>query len=468
VTAAGNRPAGRLQLADLAAADPGVVKSSRGSCFADDLHVETTCTKSGSDMSELDFDFARLISPIDPASFFRDSWEKKPLVVSRNQPDYYSRLFSIRDVDSMIHFTRPRFSGIRVQSTPTEALRGNFPHDEHLFFEGENNIAALSNQYAQGKTIFVHKLEQRWKSVATLCRNLEATLHHPVNASMFLTPRNSQGLSAHFDSVEVFVLQLEGSKHWRLYKPTVELPLQDAFEPIPREQIGAPIKEVHVKAGDLIYMPRGFIHEAFASDESSLHITVAVSVFRWADLVQAALACLSAKDVRFRRSVPIGALGGGDIAGDLRTQFEELLQQLVRGARVEDAMAALGDQFIGDMAVLPGAHFLPPEEIDRIELETVLERSKGMVCRVVEDAASVSIQFPGSRMRAPTHLRPALEFISKASRFPVGALPGGLSDNSKLILAKRLIRDGLLTIVDDPAGRTNTTARSFPEICPIK
>jgi hypothetical protein len=50
----------------------------------------------------------------------------------------------------------------------------------------------------------------------------------------------------------------------------------------------------------------------------------------------------------------------------------------------------------------------------------------------------------------------------------VGALPGGLSDNSKLILAKRLIRDGLLTIVDDPAGRTNTTARSFPEICPIK
>jgi Cupin superfamily protein len=419
-------------------------------------------------MSELDFDFAKLISPIDPASFFRDTWEKKPLVVSRDQPDYYSRLFSVRDVDSMIHFTRPRFSGIRTESTPTQALRGNFPHDEHLFFEGENNIAALSNQYAQGKTIFVHKLEQRWKSVATLCRDLESTLHHPVNASMFLTPRNSQGVSAHFDSVEVFVLQIEGSKHWRLYKPTVELPLKEAFEPIPREQIGEPIQEVHVKPGDLIYIPRGFIHEAFASDDSSLHITVAVSVFRWADLVQAALACLSAKDVRFRRAVPVGALGGGEIADALRMEFEELLQQLVRGARVEDAMAALGDQFIGDMAVLPGAHFLPPEEIDRIELETVLERSKGMVCRVVEDAASVSIQFPGARMRAPTHLRPALEFISKASRFPVGALPGGLSDNSKLILAKRLIRDGLLTIVDDPAGRTNTTARSFPEICPIK
>jgi hypothetical protein len=452
----------------LAAADPGAVKPSRGSCFADDLHEETTCTKSGSDMSELDFDFARLISPIDPASFFRDTWEKKPLVVSRNQPDYYARLFSIRDVDSMIHFTRPRFSGIRAESTPTEALRGNFPHDEHLFFEGENNIAALSNQYTQGKTIFVHKLEQRWKSVATLCRDLEATLHHPVSASMFLTPRNSQGVSAHFDSVEVFVLQIEGSKHWRLYKPTVELPLQDAFEPIPREQIGAPIQEVHVKAGDLIYMPRGFIHEAFASDESSLHITVAVSVFRWTDLMRAALACLSAKDVRFRRAVPIGALGGAEIDGALRTEFKELLQQLVRGARIEDAIATLDDQFIGDMAVLPGAYFLPPEELERIELGTVLERSRGMVCRVVHDAASVTIQFPGARMRAPPHLGPALEFISKASRFPVGALPGDLSDNSKLTLARRLIRDGLLKIVDDPADRTDTAARRFPEICPAK
>ena len=257
------------------------------------------------------------------------------------------------------------------------------------------------------------------------------------------------------------MLQLEGSKHWRLYKPTVELPLQDAFEPIPREQIGKPIQEVHVKPGDLMYIPRGVIHEAFASNDSSLHITVAVSVFRLTDLVRTALACLSAKDVRFRRAVPIGALGGGEIADALRTEFEELLQQLVQGARVEDAIAALGDQFIGDMAVLPDAYFLPPEEIEGIELETVLERSKSIVCRVVQHAASVSIQFPGARIRAPEHLGPALEFISKASRFPVGALPGDLSDNSKLTLAKRLIRDGLLKIVDDPAGQTNTSAGSI-------
>jgi hypothetical protein len=413
-------------------------------------------------MSELDFDLARLIWPIDPASFFRDTWEKKPLVVSRNEADYYSRLFSMRDVDSMVYFTRPRFSGIRTESTPTEALRGNFPHDEHLFFEGQNNVAALSSQYAQGKTIFVHKLEQRWKSVATLCRDLEAALHHPVNASMFLTPRNSQGVSAHFDSVDVFVLQLEGSKHWRIYKPSIDLPLKEAYEPIPGEQIGEPIQEVHIKAGDLIYMPRGFIHEAFATDDSSLHITVAVSVFRWADLMRAALVRLSADDVRFRQAVPVGALGGGEISGALRTKFEELLEGFSQGARIEDAMAALSDQFLGVMAVLPGAHFLPPEEIELIDVNTVLEKSRTMVCRVIQEAASVSIQFPGNRIRAPMQLGPALEFIATSARFPVSALPGSLSDKSKLTLARRLVRDGLLKIVDPPSTRMNPVAEGVP------
>jgi len=415
-----------------------------------------------------DFDFADLIWPNDPASFFRDTWEKKPLVVSRNQPNYYARLFSMRDVDSMVYFTRPRFSGIRTETTPTDALRGNFPHDEHLFFEGQNNVAAVSGQFSQGKTIFVHKLEQRWKSVATLCRDLEATFHHPVNASMFLTPRNSQGVPAHFDAVEVFVLQLEGSKHWRIYKPTIDLPLKEAYEPIPGEQVGAPIHEVHIKAGDLMYLPRGFIHEAYAAEETSLHITVAVSVFRWADLMRLALARVAANDVRFRQAVPVGILGSGEISDAVRAQFEELLQAFSQGGRIEDAMAALSDQFLGDMPVLPGAHFLPPEEIDRIDIDTVLEKPRAMICRVIQEAATVSIQFPGNRMRAPKQLGPALEFIAKASRFPVSALPGGLSDNSKLTLARRLVRDGLLKIADQPGARPRPATEESPEIVPVK
>jgi hypothetical protein len=91
-----------------------------------------------------------------------------------------------------------------------------------------------------------------------------------------------------------------------------------------------------------------------------------------------------------------------------------------------------------------------------------------MVCRVIPEATSVSIQFPGNRMRTPKQLGPALEFIAKASRFKVGDLPGGLSDNSKLMVARRLVRDGVLTIVNHADAGANSAAQEAPEICPAK
>jgi ribosomal protein L16 Arg81 hydroxylase len=45
------------------------------------------------------FDLARLIHPVDPATFEREYWEQKPLVVARNDPRYYHDLLSLADVD---------------------------------------------------------------------------------------------------------------------------------------------------------------------------------------------------------------------------------------------------------------------------------------------------------------------------------------------------------------------------------
>ena len=45
------------------------------------------------------FDFGLLIAPVEPARFFAEFWEKRPLVISRQSPDYYSDLCSLADVD---------------------------------------------------------------------------------------------------------------------------------------------------------------------------------------------------------------------------------------------------------------------------------------------------------------------------------------------------------------------------------
>ena len=70
--------------------------------------------------------------------------------------------------------------------------------------------------------------------------------------------------------------QVEGRKKWKVYAP------RSAEEALPRAssddltdtELGAPVLEVELGPGDLLYMPRGFIHQArCARDEHSLHLT---------------------------------------------------------------------------------------------------------------------------------------------------------------------------------------------------
>ncbi|MGH0178666.1 UNVERIFIED_CONTAM: hypothetical protein FKN15_078286 [Acipenser sinensis] len=73
---------------------------------------------------------------------------------------------------------------------------------------------------------------------------------------------------------KVFILQLEGEKRWRLYKPTVPLAREYSLEP--EDRIGNPTHEFTLKPGDLLYFPRGTIHQADTPSgvQHSTHITI--------------------------------------------------------------------------------------------------------------------------------------------------------------------------------------------------
>jgi hypothetical protein len=69
-----------------------------------------------------------------------------------------------------------------------------------------------------------------------------------------------------------------------------------------------------------------------------------------------------------------------------------------------------------------------------------------MRCRIIQAEDSVSIQFPGNTVKAPGYTEPALRFIANAKEFSVRAIPDILTEGSKMLLVRRLIREGLLTV----------------------
>jgi ribosomal protein L16 Arg81 hydroxylase len=65
-------------------------------------------------MSNVHFDFEYLIQPISSDVFFSQYWEQKPLHISRKNRDYYTDLFSIDDIDTLIHFSKPKYPRVKL------------------------------------------------------------------------------------------------------------------------------------------------------------------------------------------------------------------------------------------------------------------------------------------------------------------------------------------------------------------
>jgi len=131
--------------------------------------------------------------------------------------------------------------------------------------------------------------QQYSNSVWRVLYLLECYFGGLVGSNCYITPAGSQGLAPHHDDVEVFVCQLEGSKRWRLYKPIDPL-AEGCSGDLDRHLIGQPHIEVVLEPGDLLYMPRGTIHEAMAQEELSSHLTIsAMQGQNWGKLLQVAM-----------------------------------------------------------------------------------------------------------------------------------------------------------------------------------
>jgi hypothetical protein len=400
------------------------------------------------------FDLAKVLWPIEPETFFRENWEKHPLAVPRHDPTYYHGLFTRRDVDSVIAFTQPKFlepdhfgpgdhprvNFVRGWLAAVEPATGYYP-----------GLADLHRAFADGKTLIIDSMQDRWPAVAAMCRNLEAFFGCPVQTNLYLTPPGAQGFAAHFDTHEVFVLQIDGDKHWRFYDVARELPLPNDKTLVRKDQLGPPTKEVFLQPGDMVYMPRGHVHEAFTSDRASLHLTVGVKVFRWVDLLRQALIAAGASDVRFRQTLPFGLLCTGACTPSVKEKFHELLQLFANSANLQGAVGALAEAFVGRLAALPQDYFAI-DDPQRIGLDTLLERAPGVICSVVEQGDSVTLHAPGGGIDGPVKIASALRYIARAQRFTPRALPDDLTPNAKLVLVRRLLREKMLTIVNPTAN----------------
>jgi Cupin superfamily protein len=299
-------------------------------------------------------------------------------------------------------------------------------------FSGTIDVDRVLAEFEDGATIVLQALHHNWPPIAAFCRRLEAALGEPVQANAYFTPRSAQGLAVHHDTHDVFVLQVAGRKHWRVYEPVVELPLQDQkYSKAEHGEPGPPVEDGILEAGDTMYLPRGWLHDALTTDSESLHLTIGVKVYTWLDAAKAALdEC--GTDVGFRRSVPAD--------GEMRDDLLDVLAE--RLAPAEVARRKRG-RFVGSRRAVREGQLSQLRALDELALETPLERRD----TVIAELEFPRLSFEGKTITFPEHVEEEVEFIVGADgELTATELPGDLDDEGRLVLVRRLVREGFLRI----------------------
>ena len=382
--------------------------------------------------------FPDFLQPHSTQEFLDHYWEKQSLVIRRGNAGHYGHLLDRAALRALLAFTWINRRDARI-------VKDGQPDPALAIFDGEGRASAvaLMAAYADGFTVVVNNLQTRHRDASLLCRSLEMFFRQPVGANAYLTPPRGAGLAPHFDDHDAFILQLEGSKEWRLYGFAAEQPLRGRHFDIDASLLGEPSQTLCLEAGDLLYVPRGLVHQAHATDTSSLHLTLGVSSIYWMDLLQEAVAVRALTETPLRLTLPPLTASYSTWRDELQRRAKDLAHGDL-DSFLSNALTEIEVKFISALAPLDDIGFEQLDGLDRTTVDSRFRHRIGTVCTVQSTPLESRIHFPGNVVSLPRRASEAVEFIASHERFATRDLPDVIDDASKLNVVRKMVMMGLL------------------------
>jgi cupin superfamily protein len=344
---------------------------------------------------------------------FLAGWPRKPFL-NVMDPAEVAKLLSVDEVDRMLVD-----NGLRYPSFGME--KSSFIAPDHRVtkkrFRTESDVGdtadlvSLAHHQQEGYSLSLHNVQAFSGRLGEFCDRLGYELGSPVTVTSFLSPPNARALTHHHDTVDLFVCQVEGQKTFKLYSPVVTDALDHqrwswsyvTDEDRNRLVEGSPEDEYTLAPGHVLWIPRGWIHEAYSGDSVSLHVSLRVEAATEYWLANTIMHWLADRQgLRTNLPVAFSTTAGrcSAAAKDTVTRIIDLLatgdwDELVEHIQHQDRSRFLGprirpirDILLGQMTDLDGHDVLLRAEgaVGRRWIGEVLEVHQGSVERVFSGA----------------------------------------------------------------------------------
>jgi hypothetical protein len=405
---------------------------------------------------------AFLVDPVSFDEFLAEYWERRPLCLSRKRHDYFDDLFSLDAFDELLARGDVWHPNVRVflageQLPPGRfGLRWPYGHEVHDRLVDRNELLRL---FRQGATINLLGIERTSATVMTLSKRLELEAGFPVHTTAFVSPPEAANIPPHYDMVDVLVAQISGTKEWGVWEPDRTLPLttdtagrvysSDDERVAPERLLGRYLLE----PGDTLYVPRGALHEAVTTDETSLHLAFGINPHRWYDLVESvtrqAISRL-AETVEFRQALPIGyhECNHRGVSGNFEATLDAIAVEF--SASVKEGLplglAVLDERYLQGRSTARPGQLADIGRLGSLALTDRLVVRPHLAYGITRGQDRIRLVFHQKTLSFGPYLRSPLEFVSSGRPFAVADIQG-LSDQQRLQFARRLLAEGFLAAV---------------------
>ena len=384
-----------------------------------------------------------LISPISKTEFFKTYHEKEALLSKHNDANRFHGLLSIDRIDEIIASTElPPSSLDMVRKEPP------IERSYYTFKNGNIDRGAVIRHYQEGATIILPQLHLADEILAKFCRSLENVFSSHVQTNIYLTPGSSQGFNTHFDDHDVFVIQLSGTKKWRLYQKPIDNPYRGESFNTKDYKAGELQKEFELKEGECVYIPRGLMHDAISvGEKASLHITVGLIVKKWADLMLEALSEVAIRNPRFRRSLPPGFARPGYNNKSAKIYFDELINEFRKNSNFDKVFEVIKENFIRQRT--PNLRGSLIDTSSNFLKERLYIRRPNLQAKLKRDDLEAIIICGGGDLRFELKAYKVLQVILSGEPFSAASL-GDSEDVSTLDMIKKLTAFGIIEPIKKP------------------
>ncbi|MGH8774118.1 MAG: cupin domain-containing protein, partial [Jiangellaceae bacterium] len=401
---------------------------------------------------------------VDPEEFAERHWGREPLlsraaglIAASGEPAGFADLLSPDDADEVLSRRGLRTPFLRIAQKGRVLPAAEFTGSGGAGAEIADQVVdeQVLARYADGATLVLQGLHRLWPPLIDFAGRLAGELVAPVGVNAYLTPTGNRGFATHYDTHDVFVLQVDGRKRWRVYEPVLPDPLERQAWDGRADEVGAaaespPVHDVVLEPGDALYLPRGWLHTAEALGERSLHLTLAVrSTNRYA--VVEALLALAADEPSLRAGFPFGLdlTDPTALAPELDATVDALRAWLARADPDAVATRLRRREWRGTRPapIRPVAQAAAMADLD---VDDVLAVRTGLRWRITPaDEVRIALQLADRTITFPAVCEPALRSLLVGAPVRVGDLPG-LEPDDQLTVARRLLREAVAVPAEKP------------------